>query len=229
MIYAGQFGRPYGSGGVRTVDAGRPSPLAPTRFKEDPRVLATDGGVRRAIPRVQPTPAAAAVDAGRGSPAARPAPAAPARRGDSARGTRPSGAARERPERTSGARASPPGIRPPGGRGVAHAADPREPTGRATAFAGQGSTCPRAGELERPIRPRAPVGWRRRAGDSTGAEAGHPLNSSHQEGRDRRGPRARRLAVNRMSGMRHDDGLGLSECGGHPRSDLRELDVALPG
>ncbi len=218
-------------------------------------MLATDGGVRRAVPRVQPTPAAAAVDTGRGSPAARPAPAAPARRGDSARGERPapldrptdrlrgdaraprgadrpsvgpergaagerpSGAAeRERPERTSGARASPPGIRPPGGRDVAHAADPREPTGRATAFAGRGSTCPRA-----------PVGWRRRAGDSTGAEAGHPLNSSHQEGRDRRGPRARRLAVNRMSGMRHDDGLGLSECGGHPRSDLRELDVALPG
>ena len=83
VIYAGQFRRPYGSGGVRAVDAGRPSPPAPTRFKEDPRVLATDGGVRRAVPRVQPTPAAAAVDAGRGSPAA------PARRGDSARGERP--------------------------------------------------------------------------------------------------------------------------------------------
>jgi hypothetical protein len=78
VVYAGSYG-----GGVR----GRPSPLAP-RFKEDPRVLTSDGGARRAQPRVQPAAAPVAPTRTFGRPSARagvdgaaPTAAAPPRRG----------------------------------------------------------------------------------------------------------------------------------------------------
>ena len=203
VIYAGQFGRPYGSGGVRTVDAGRPSPLAPTRFKEDPRVLATDGGVRRAVPRVQPTPAAAAVDAGRGSPAAHPAPAAPARRGDSTRGERPApldwptdrlrGDARA-PRRRSPARVPP---HRPRGAGRSPARAPR-----AHERARPESGCPAAGASRtRPTRGSPPAARRPSRGEAAPARA--PASSSGRSapaprsdgGGDRATPPVRRPAT----------------------------------
>ena len=83
VVYAGARGR-----GVRGVYAGRPSPLAVPRFKEDPRVVASGDGARRAQPRVQPAavPLAPARGVGRPSDARgtetnRPTPVAPPRRG----------------------------------------------------------------------------------------------------------------------------------------------------